>query len=263
MSSELDFDSGLASRDGTWRQVMWMLSVGGSVDGDLACGCFSCWILKKSMSRDVDVELFREEINVAVDASVYPQYGVPDVESVSVRTRVEFYRASIFCCITWTWSDAPSRGLACGGPPPVSWDVESISVLCVLLVVVSSWSPWSPFSTASAFVLSSLRGSSFLSALLRELRTTTPVHLFGLLCTMHFGSLWKFRKGVELFVVVSECFGCAGGTVCPWGSDDVFCFSMSGVLSQAVVWVCIVAALRPVHAGCVVMVFGLSVMLPS
>ncbi|MQM20230.1 hypothetical protein Taro_053247 [Colocasia esculenta] len=35
-----------------------------------------------------------------------------------------------------------------GGPPSVSQDVESVSVLCVLLVVVSSRSPWSPFSTA-------------------------------------------------------------------------------------------------------------------
>ncbi|MQM13350.1 hypothetical protein Taro_046275, partial [Colocasia esculenta] len=36
----------------------------------------------------------------------------------------------------------------CGGPPSVSQDVESVSVLCVLLVVVLSRSPWSPFSTA-------------------------------------------------------------------------------------------------------------------
>ncbi|MQL81432.1 hypothetical protein Taro_013893 [Colocasia esculenta] len=83
-----------------------------------------------------------------VTRGVHLQYDVPDVESVSVHTRVEFYRAPIFCCITWTWSDAPSRGLACGGSPPVSRDVESVSVLCVLLVVVSSRSPWSPFSTA-------------------------------------------------------------------------------------------------------------------
>ncbi|MQL83219.1 hypothetical protein Taro_015707 [Colocasia esculenta] len=35
-----------------------------------------------------------------------------------------------------------------GGPPSVSQDVESVSVLFVLLVVVSRRSPWSPFSTA-------------------------------------------------------------------------------------------------------------------
>ncbi|MQM22387.1 hypothetical protein Taro_055439, partial [Colocasia esculenta] len=87
-----------------------------------------------------------------VTRGVHPQYGVPDVESVSVRTRVEFCRAPILFCITWTWSDASSRGLACGGSSPVRQDVESVSVLCVLLVVVSSRSPWNPFFTARSGV---------------------------------------------------------------------------------------------------------------
>ncbi|MQL76321.1 hypothetical protein Taro_008719, partial [Colocasia esculenta] len=173
-----------------------------------------------------------------------------------------------------------------GGPQPVSRDVECNSVLCVLLVVVLSQLPWSPFSTCLCAVeparfqfsqcapegamhydtgscvltecgfVGSLRVlwsfvtpcwlclAAWLCRFLSR-RLEMPRHhrrlgldrrmctvLFGLLCTMHSASLWKFRKGVEL-------------------SYDVFCFPMSGVLSQAVVW--------PVCAGCVVMVFGLSV----
>ncbi|MQM02012.1 hypothetical protein Taro_034772, partial [Colocasia esculenta] len=86
------------------------------------------------------------------------------------------------------------------------------------------------------------------------------------------GSLWvalhyAFRLLME---VLEECrveLSMWPDFVCPRGSDDVFCFPMSGVLFQEVLWVLLGVVvlhygdmlLGPVRAGCVVMVFGLSV----
>ncbi|MQM15920.1 hypothetical protein Taro_048872 [Colocasia esculenta] len=100
---------------------------------------FSCWRLKKSTSRNVDIDLFREERQSMLpstvcletcDAVVYFLHSLPGVESVSAFARIVFG-----CVVT----------LTCG---VLNQDAECDSVLCVLLVVVSSRSPWSPFSTA-------------------------------------------------------------------------------------------------------------------
>ncbi|MQM17805.1 hypothetical protein Taro_050783 [Colocasia esculenta] len=109
-----DVDSGLTSR---WlaSTVCWRQASG---------SWFSCWRLKKSTSRDVDVDLFREEVNgviPSVDAAVYLQM------CSQAALHLDDWRV--------------------GGPQPVSRDVECDSVLCVLLVVVLSRLPWSPFST--------------------------------------------------------------------------------------------------------------------
>ncbi|MQM06608.1 hypothetical protein Taro_039434 [Colocasia esculenta] len=109
----------------SWYAWQWQI--------ERAEGWFSCWMLKKSTSRDVDVELFMEE------------HSLPDVESVSTCACVVFD-----CVVTLTRGVSMLRldDWHVGGPQPVSRDVECDSILCVLLVVVSSRSPWSPFSTA-------------------------------------------------------------------------------------------------------------------
>ncbi|MQM23124.1 hypothetical protein Taro_056187, partial [Colocasia esculenta] len=71
-----------------------------------AGGWFSCWRLKKSTSRDVDVDLFREEL-AAIDAAVYLQMG----SQRRAMLRLDDWRV--------------------GGPQPVSRDVECDSVLAV------------------------------------------------------------------------------------------------------------------------------------
>ncbi|MQL72249.1 hypothetical protein Taro_004575 [Colocasia esculenta] len=119
-----------------------------------AGGWFSCWRLKKSTSRDVDVDLFREEVGYKRHDPLPPSLGKRptcdrllflDVWSVAVYLLLAAVDAAVYCLL----GDIATLRLddwRVGGPQPVSRDVECDSVLCVLLVVVLSRLPWSPFS---------------------------------------------------------------------------------------------------------------------
>ncbi|MQL98233.1 hypothetical protein Taro_030941 [Colocasia esculenta] len=140
-------------------------SDGGSCEKLLGVRRESSWRLVQLLEAE-EVNLFRGEL---------------DGEICTVR----FFRATLRLDDWRVW-----------GPQPVSRDVECDSVLCVLLVVVSSRSPWSPFSTCCR----ACEVPVFLSALLRELRTTPPIPVC---CTGSFEAVEPCLSGASLAWLLS------------------------------------------------------------